>query len=65
MNPAGVRMGWRDKEIIPHYNRAGIRKFAFVMPVIGAGPAPEGPAEFPTAYFSEPEGAYQWLDSGN
>ena len=66
MNPAGVSMGWRDKEIILRYNRARIRKFAFVMPAgmpaIGAEPAPEGPAEFPTAYFGEPDAAYRWLN---
>lgn len=67
MNPAGVSMGWRDQQIIPRYNAAGLKKFAFVMPqgmpAIGAEPAPEGPAEFPTAYFAELDAAHQWLDA--
>lgn len=65
MNPAGVSMGWRDEHIIPRYNAAGLKKFAFVMPAgmpaIGADPAPEGPADFPTAYFADPDAAHQWL----
>ena len=69
MNPAGVSMGWRDQQIIPRYNAAGVKKFAFVMPAgmpaIGAEPAPEGPADFPTAYFGEPEAAHRWLASGD
>ena len=58
---------WRDAHIIPRYNGAGIRKFAFHMPAgmpaIGAPPAPEGPANFPTAYFGTREDALEWLKS--
>ena len=49
-------MQWRDAEIIPRYNQAGVAKFAFIAnpsypgPTVEAGavPAPEGPARFPT-----------------
>ena len=62
-------MTWRDKEIIPHYNAGGVTKFAFIAPPgfpgptveKGAQPAPEGPANFPTGWFSTREGAYAWL----
>ena len=42
--------GWRDENIIPRYNAAGVRRFAFILPP-GAPPtsnepAPEGPGEF-------------------
>ncbi len=69
MNPAGVSMGWRDQQIIPRYNAAGLKKFAFVMPggmpAIGAAPAAEGPANFPTAYFADPTAAHNWLQAEN
>ena len=53
MDMAHMDGAWRDAHIIPRYNAAGVRKFAFLMPTgmpaIGAAPAKEGPAEFPTA----------------
>ena len=60
---------WRDAQIIPRYNQAGIRKFAFIAspdypgPTVedGATPAAEGPANFPTGWFKSREAAYQWL----
>jgi hypothetical protein len=62
-------MAWRDKEIIPHYNAGGVTKFAFIVgegvpfPTVesGADPAPEGPATFPTGWFTSRDRAYQWL----
>jgi|SRR5215469_16305098 len=62
-------MAWRDKEILPHYNAAGVTKFAFIAPPgfpgptveKGAQPATDGPANFPSAWFSTREGAYAWL----
>lgn len=65
MDPGSLSMDWRDKNIIPRYNTAGVQRFAFVMPkgmpAIGADPAPEGPADFPTAYFADPQSAHAWL----
>lgn len=56
---------WRDANIIPRYNDAGVTKFAFLMPErmppIGSEPAPEGPATFPTAYFGTRADALAWL----
>ena len=58
---------WRDANIIPRYNHAGVQKFAFVMPagmpLIGADPANEGPGQFPTPYFGSREDAIAWLTS--
>ena len=60
-------MGWRDENIVPRYNAAGMLKFAFVMPAgmpaIGTEPAAEGPAEFPTGYFGGRADALEWLRS--
>lgn len=60
-----MSMGWRDENIVPRYNKAGMKKFAFVMPAgmpaIGNEPAPEGPADFPTAYFGTRASALSWL----
>lgn len=65
MSMAHMDGEWRDSNIIPRYNTAGVRKFAFLMPAgmpaIGAAPAPEGPANFPTAYFGTREDALAWL----
>lgn len=56
---------WRDANIIPRYNAAGVQKFAFHMPAgmpaIGKPPAKEGPGEFPTAYFGTRADALEWL----
>jgi hypothetical protein len=61
-------MEWRDREIIPRYNAAGVKKFAFLWPAgmpgtveAGAVPEPEGSANFPTGWFTGRERAYQWL----
>jgi hypothetical protein len=65
MDPGNMDEEWRDEHIVPHYNAAGVRKFAFHMPdgmpAIGAPPAPEGPATFPTAYFGRRQDALDWL----
>ena len=59
---------WRDREIIPRYNAAGVKKFAFLWPEgtpgtveSGGTPKPDGPASFPTGWFTGRERAYQWL----
>ncbi len=56
---------WRDANIIPRYNAAGVNGFAFLMPdtmpAIGAPPIVDGPAQFPTAYFGIREAALTWL----
>jgi hypothetical protein len=56
---------WRDANIIPRYNAAGVTKFAFHMPqgmpMIGSAPAPEPPGRFPTGYFGSRQAALDWL----
>ena len=59
---------WRDREIIPRYNSAGVKKFAFLWPEgtpdtveSGGTPKPDGPANFPTGWFTGRERAYEWL----
>jgi hypothetical protein len=61
-------MQWRDDCIIPRYGAAGARKFAFHMPAgfpntreAGGKEAFEGPAIFPTAWFSERQHALDWF----
>jgi len=62
-------MEWRDAQIIPLYNQAGVTKFAFIAnrnypgPTVdgGAKPAAEGSATFPTGWFKSRDAAYQWL----
>ena len=67
MDPANMDSQWRDEHIVPRYNAAGVRGFAFHMPdgmpAIGTPPAPEGPATFPTAYFGRRQDALDWLGS--
>jgi hypothetical protein len=64
-------MQWRDDCIIPRYGAAGARKFAFHVPAgfpgtieNGGKEAFEGPAVFPTAWFSERQHALDWLRKG-
>ena len=65
MDMKKMNMGWRDVHIIPRYNAAGLKKFAFVMPAgmpaIGNPPQAEGPVQFPTAYFGTRAEALAWL----
>ena len=65
MDMGKMNQGWRDQHIIPRYNAAGVIRFAFLMPTgmpaIGAPPAAEGPANFPTAYFATRAEAFAWL----
>ena len=64
-------MQWRDENIIPRYNGAGVTKFAFLVPEgfpgtveSGGQPIAEGSANFPTAWFTKREHLYQWLVGG-
>ena len=64
-------MQWRDDCIIPRYGAAGAKKFAFHVPAgfpntmeAGGSEVFEGPAIFPTAWFSERRHALDWLQSG-
>jgi hypothetical protein len=61
-------MQWRDDCIIPRYGAAGARKFAFHVPAgfpgaieAGGKEVFEGPAIFPTAWFSQRANALAWL----
>jgi hypothetical protein len=61
-------MQWRDDCIIPRYGAAGVTKFAFHMPAgvpgtmeAGGTEKIDGPAVFPTAWFSERKHALDWF----
>ncbi|HLX17549.1 MAG TPA: hypothetical protein VKS24_20355 [Bradyrhizobium sp.] len=61
-------MQWRDDSIIPRYGAAGVTKFAFQMPAgvpgtmeAGGTEKVDGPAVFPTAWFSERRHALDWF----
>jgi hypothetical protein len=59
-------MEWRDAHIIPRYGAAGVRQFAFLMPPSfpkAGTEAVEGPAVFPTKWFTERQEALGWLRS--
>lgn len=66
-NPAFMDAGWRDANIIPRYNAAGVKRFAFHMParmpMVGQPPAREDPGQFPTGYFGSRNDALEWLMS--
>jgi hypothetical protein len=65
MSPTNMDGPWRDANIIPRYNAAAVRKFAFHMPegmpMIGEPPANEAPGRFPTGYFGRRQDALDWL----
>lgn len=54
---------WRDATVIPVYNEAGVRKFAFLVPEEAPTrpPARMGPADFETGYFSSRAAAEAWF----
>ena len=64
-NPAFMDGAWRDANIIPRYNAAGVTKFAFLMPaevpMVGKPPAREDPGRFLTGYFAGRKDALGWL----
>src|SRR5262245_27745032 len=62
-------MQWRDDSIIPRYGAAGATKFAFHVPADfpntiekGGTEKFEGPALFPTAWFSDRQHALDWFN---
>ena len=68
-SPSGDFESWRQTNIIPRYNGAGVKKFAFILPASmtgtvenGTQPAVEGAAKFPTGYFHSRERALQWFE---
>src|SRR5215472_16141240 len=70
-SPSGDFESWRQTNIIPRYNAAGVKKFAFLLPASmtgtvenGTAPAVEGAAAFPTGYFHSRERALQWFEGG-
>lgn len=68
MDMAHMDGPWRDRNIIPRYNAAGVERFAFLMPegmpLLGAEPSLEGPGTFPTGYFGTRRAAIAWLAAG-
>lgn len=56
---------WRDATIIPRYNKAGIRKFAFVTGKEGAAPPgpPKAGEAFVTRFFGSETEAKRWLET--
>lgn len=67
MKAEDMDVTWRDDNHIPRLNAAGVEKEALIVPAgfppIGAPPAPEGPADYPTAFFATRAEARSWLGS--
>jgi hypothetical protein len=62
---------WRDQFIVPRYNRAGVTKFAMLVPSGASGwlapgqpPTPEPPGTFPTGYFADRDQMDTWFGRG-
>jgi hypothetical protein len=59
---------WRDERIIPRYNAAGVKRFAFLVPQgapgtveAGSQPEKEPPGKFPTGYFEDRQRIHDWF----
>ena len=67
MDQAGMDGDWWYTQIVPRYNAAGVKKFAFLAldgtPAIDSPPTPAKGATFPTAYFARRQEALTWLES--
>jgi hypothetical protein len=62
--PGADVASWREEEVIPRYNAAGVEKMAFLLPEgseIPGPPQPEPPGNFPTGYFNERTGVFAWF----
>ena len=69
--PGPNMMQWRDDFVLPRYGAAGVKKFAFHVPAgvpgtieAGGKESFDGPAIFPTAWFSERKHALDWFRKG-
>jgi hypothetical protein len=66
--PSAEIESWRRQEIIPQYNRAGVTRFAYLMPP-GATPPPmstggegnEAGEDFDTRFFNNEQECMDWL----
>ena len=67
MDPGEIDDDWRDANVTPRFNAAGVRKLALLVPaavpLVGAAPMHQGPAEYPTAFFASRTDARSWLES--
>jgi len=65
MDPANSDGPWREVHIVPRYNAAGVKKFAFHfpagMPLIGKPPQVEGVAKYLTGYFGRRQDVLDWF----
>ena len=67
--PSGEVMGpWRMEVVVPRYNAAGVRKFAYIRNSEGGGPPVSEPVRhdgemFETAVFDSEEKMAAWLTS--
>ena len=66
----GLGTWWAD-EIVPQYHRAGLEKFAFVLPAGVPAPPDDAPAtaetgqKFLTRQFGSAQAAISWLTAGS
>jgi hypothetical protein len=66
---ANLLGSWWQDEIVPVYARAGLEKFAFVLPTGDAAPPDDAPAEpqegarFLTRQFGSADAAISWLSA--
>lgn len=65
MNPGEIDDEWRDANVTPRFNAAGVRKLALLVPaavpLVGAAPIHQGPAQYLAASFATRADARAWL----
>jgi hypothetical protein len=67
--PAAETGPWRREQIVPRYNRGGVRRFAFLLPEGASTPAiepaaPDGGPAYETRWFTNEPMAVNWLLTG-
>ena len=59
--PGAAVLTWRDEVIVPKYNRAGVKKIAWVWPGEAGASATGDSTQYTNRYFSSEDEALTWL----
>ena len=59
--PSEETLAWRDEVIVPKYNRAGVKKIAWIWPDVAAEMGTGEGTDYTNRYFANEEEALAWI----